>query len=339
MNVVVIGGGIGGLEFIKSYGGEVTLIEPKDKMVCQALLPEFLVDKVDEDYLTVDISDFCDRHGVNWIKDRAVKVEEDRVITEKGDVEFDVLIVSIGAKPFVFDNTFNLGDLDSAKRCKKAVGKAESVVVIGSGATGVECAFELREMGLDVTIVEYFDRILPAFKPVVSSFVKKYMENEGIKVLTSCKVIGVNEVVKTNRGEIDCDLAISCAGVIPNTLDGLKYEKGGIVVDEYLRAKDNVFVIGDCAKVQIGGKIATKTAYEAEMQARHTAKNVKRMEKGEKIAEYRISSSLDKPIASITLARNRAILVYKGIFIPRPMKVLYRIKKRVMENFMRRYKS
>lgn len=275
---------------------------------------------------------------MNWIRDRAVKVENERVITEKGEVEFDVLVVSIGAKTFVFDNTFSLGDLDGAKLCKKAVEKAESVVVIGSGATGVECAFELREMGLDVTVVEYVDRILPAFKSAVSSFVKKYMKREGINVLTSCKVIGVNEVVKTNRGEIDCDLAISCAGLIPNALEGLKYERGGIIVDECLRAKDNVFAIGDCAKVQVGGKIATKTAYEAEMQAKHTAKNVKRIKRNEKLIKYEIRSSLDKPIAFITLARNRAILIYKGIFIPHPMKILYKMKKRIIENFIRRYK-
>ncbi len=338
MKVVIIGCGTGGLEFIKEYGRDVTLIEPREKMICQALLPEYIVDKVDEDYLTVDISDFCDKNGVNWIRDKAVRIYGDRVFTENDEIEFDILIVSTGAKPFVFENTFNLGDLKNARNCKKAIESAERVVVIGSGATGVECAFELKEFGLDVTIVEYFERVLPSFSYRVSSFVKNCMEKEGIKVLTSCKVVGVNEFVKTSRGEIDCDLAISCAGVIPNVIDGLKVEEKGIVVDEYLRAKDNIFAIGDCANVCIDGKIATKTAYEAEMQARYTAKNVERLEKGEKLIRYKIHSSLDKPIAFITLAKNRAILIYKGIFIPKPMKLIYRVKKRIMDKFMKRYK-
>ncbi|ADB57179.1 NAD(P)/FAD-dependent oxidoreductase [Archaeoglobus profundus] len=339
MKVVVAGGGIGGLELINNLRGlDVTLVEPRERMVCQALLPEYIVGKVGDDEVSISIPEFCDRHGVNWVRDAVLKVEGNRVITERDEIEFDCLVISIGAKPFVFENTCSLGNLEDAKMCKKAVEDAESVVVIGSGATGVECAFELREMGLNVTLVEYLDRVLPTFNPRVSSYVKKLLEKEGVKVATSCKVIGVNEVVKTNKGDLDCDVAISCAGVIPNTIEGLRREKGGIVVDEYLRARENVFAIGDCALVKVNGKIATKTAFEAEMQARYTAKNLMRIANNESLVKYKIHSSVDRPIAFITLARERAILIYKGIFIPKPMKILYKVKKRVLEEFMKRYK-
>jgi NADH dehydrogenase FAD-containing subunit len=339
MKITVIGGGIGGLEFIRCLKGlDVTLIEPRDRMVCQALLPEYIVDKVDEEEITVEISDFCNRHGVDWIRDKAVRVESDRVITEKDEVEFDYLVISTGARPFVFENTYSLGDLESAKVCKRALDKAEEVAIIGSGATGIECACELREKGYEIKLIEYLERILPSFTSKVSNYVRRLMEKEGIEIFTSCKVIGVNEAVKTNRGKIECDLAISCAGLKPNPLDGLKTDRGWIVVDEYLRVRKNVFAIGDCALVKVNGKIATKTALEAEMQARITAKNIRRIRKGEKPLKYKVVSSIDKPIAFITLAKNRAVMVYKGIFIPRPMKILYRIKKRIVESFMKRYK-
>ncbi len=339
MKVVVAGGGIGGLELIKNLKGlEVTLVEPKELMVCQALLPEYIVGKVDDEDVSIGISEFCDRYGVDWLKDRVLKVEDDRIITEKDEIEFDYLVVSVGAKPFVFENTHSLGDLKDAKKCRKAVENAESVVVIGSGATGVECAFELREMGLEVTLVEYMDRILPTFNHRVSSYVKKLLEKENVKVVTSCKVVGVNEVVKTSRGNLECDVAISCAGIIPNAIDGLRCEKGGIVVDEYLRVRKNVFAIGDCALVRVNGKIATKTAFEAEMQARNTAKNLMRIANDEGLVRYNVHSSVERPIAFITLARERAVLIYKGFFIPKPMKILYKVKKKVLEEFMRRYK-
>ena len=335
MKVVVAGGGTGGLELIKNLKGlDVTLIEPKERMTCQALLPEYIAGKVEDEDVSLRISEFCDRHGINWVKDRVLKIDGNRVITERDEIDFDYLVVSIGAKPFVFENTYSLGDLEDAKKCRKAVENSESVVVIGSGATGVECAFELREMGCKVTLVEYMDRILPTFDPKVSSYVEKLLEKEGVKVFTSCKVIGVNEVVKTSRGNLECDVAVSCAGVIPNKIDGLRYERG-IVVDEYLRARKNVFAIGDCAFVKVNGKIATKTAFEAEMQARNTAKNLMRITK---LVKYKVHSSVDRPIAFITLARDRAILIYKGIFIPKPMRILYKAKKKVLENFMKRYK-
>ncbi|WP_456328494.1 FAD-dependent oxidoreductase, partial [Archaeoglobus sp.] len=119
MKVVVAGGGIGGLELIKNLKGlEVTLVEPKELMVCQALLPEYIVGKVDDEDVSIGISEFCDRHGVDWLKDRVLKVEDDRIITEKDEIEFDYLVVSVGAKPFVFENTHSLGDLEDAKRCR-----------------------------------------------------------------------------------------------------------------------------------------------------------------------------------------------------------------------------
>lgn len=99
---MILGGGIGGLEILRRLKGlDVTLIEPRDKMICYAFLPEFMVDKVDEEDI-VDISDFCDRLGVDWIRCKALKVEDERVLTERGEFEFDYLVVSIGAKPFNF---------------------------------------------------------------------------------------------------------------------------------------------------------------------------------------------------------------------------------------------
>ncbi len=334
MRVVVAGGGIGGLELIRNLKGfEVTLIERRERMVCQALLPEYVVGKVDDHDVSVSLEDFCDEHGVNWIKDRVLKVEDGRVFTEKGEVEYDYLVLAVGSRPYVFENTQSLFDLESAKECRKAVEGGDRVVVIGSGATGVEVALELREIGKDVTIVEYLNRVLPSFDERVSSFVYRILKREGVNVLTSCKVLSVEDVVKTSLGELDYDVAISCAGVIPNSLN-LKRDRGGIVVDNFLRVDDRTFAIGDCASV----KGATKTAYEAEMQARCVARNLVRIRRGDRLIEYRVRSSLDKPIAMITLGRGRAVMVYKGLFLPRPMKLIYLAKKAFLKGFMGRYR-
>jgi NADH dehydrogenase len=341
VRVAVVGGGIAGLEFIRHANfAEITLIEPKDRMVCQALLPEYLSEKVLEEDISINIADFCDRFGVNLVRDYAIKVENDRIITKNGEVEFDFAVIATGAKPNVFENTYSVGDLESTEKTKKALENAEEVVVIGSGATGVEVACEVREFyGCNVRILEYFDRILPSFSCKVSNFVEKVVRGDGISITTSCKVLGVNESIATDKGKINADVVISCAGLKPNPIEGVKTQKGWIIVDEFLRAKNNVFAIGDCALVKINDKIATKTALEAERQALYTARNIKRLSKGEKPIPYKVKSSIDSPISFITLAKNRAVLVYNRLFIPKPMKLLYKIKKSIVKSFMKRLQS
>ncbi len=174
MKVIVVGGGVGGLELVRNLRDvEVTLIEPRKEFVCQALLPEFVVGKIDEHEMKVRIADLCDRLGVDWMRDKAVKVESDRVITERNELEFDYLVISIGAKPLKLKNTYGLD-----RACKDALRDAQDVVVIGSGVTGVECAFELVECGYNVKIIEYCNRILPMFSKKVSSYVENLMKRE-----------------------------------------------------------------------------------------------------------------------------------------------------------------
>jgi len=333
MKAVIVGGGIGGLEVLRNLNLDATLIEPRDEMIFYPLLPEFIVDKVDWDDMTVEISEFCDKHGVHWIRDRAVSVESDRVITERDEVEFDYLIISVGAKASKLENTVDPMEV------RDALKDVEDVLIVGSGSTGVEFAFELRECGYNVKVLECLDRILPTFSPSVSRFVTRLMEKEGIEVFTSCRVLKVDRGVKTDRGEVECDVVVSCVGLKPNPIDGLRNRDGWIVVDDYLRVGERVFAIGDCAFVSVNGEVATKTVLEAERQAKVTAKNVERLIEGRRLIRYRVHSSLEKPTSFITLARNRAILIYRGILIPRPMKILYKVKKNFIRSFMNRFKT
>ncbi len=349
MNVVVTGGGMAGMEFLRHASKlplNITLIEPKRVMVCQALLPELLSDKVDESSLCVKIDEFCDRAGVEFVRDRAKYVENGLIVTEKGRlIEYDIVVLAVGAETNYYgikdaELTHNVNTLEATLKAKKALDKAERVVVVGSGITGVEIALELAELGFDVRVVESMNRVLPTFSPKVSNFVYKIMKKDGIEVKTSTTVLKVDDDgVITSRGKIYGDMVIWCAGLKPSSfvenLDVPK-EKGWVKVDPFLRA-NGYFAIGDCAFVNIDGHIATKTALEAEMQAKHVAKNVERILKGDRLTRYRIRSSLDKPIAMIMLAKGRAILVYKGRLISKPMKLIYKIKKIAIERFLRSF--
>jgi dihydrolipoamide dehydrogenase len=139
----------------------------------------------------------------------------------------------------------------------------KSLLVIGSGAIGIEFASFYRNMGAEVTVVEMLDRVLPVEDAEVSAFARKAFEKQGMKIFTSATVKGVkkgadNVVVTVEAGgkteTITVDRVISAAGIVGNTenigLEGtkVKVEHTHVVVDGYGQTGEpGVFAIGDLA--------------------------------------------------------------------------------------------
>ncbi|MDH3232764.1 MAG: dihydrolipoyl dehydrogenase, partial [Alphaproteobacteria bacterium] len=137
----------------------------------------------------------------------------------------------------------------------------KSLLVIGSGAIGIEFASFYRTMGSEVTVVEVLDRVLPVEDAEISAFAHKAFEKQGMKILTSAKVSalkpGKNNVKatieaggkKTDETYDRVILAVGITGNVENIgLEGtkIKAEKGHIVVDEWLRTGEpGVYAIGD----------------------------------------------------------------------------------------------
>ncbi|RZL14593.1 MAG: dihydrolipoyl dehydrogenase, partial [Hymenobacter sp.] len=135
------------------------------------------------------------------------------------------------------------------------------MVVVGSGAIGVEFAYFYRTMGTEVTIVEYLPRIVPVEDEEVSRQMEKSYRKLGINILTSAEVTkvdtsgeGCNVFIKTAKGEqqIACDVVLSAVGVQTNLenigleeLD-IKVEKGRVLVDNFYQTNvPGIFAIGD----------------------------------------------------------------------------------------------
>jgi dihydrolipoamide dehydrogenase len=140
----------------------------------------------------------------------------------------------------------------------------KSLLVIGSGAIGIEFASFFRTMGSEVTVVEVLPQILPVEDEEVAAFARKRFEKQGIKVLTGTKVTKLekksNSVVATiddDKGKprtIEFERVISAVGVVGNIENlglealGVKTDRGTIVIDSY--GKTNVvgiYAIGDVA--------------------------------------------------------------------------------------------
>jgi dihydrolipoamide dehydrogenase len=139
----------------------------------------------------------------------------------------------------------------------------KSLLVIGSGAIGIEFASFYRTMGAEVTVCEVMDRVLPVEDAEVSAFARKAFEKQGMKILTSATVSnlkkGANNVTATitvggKAEQITVDRVISAVGIVGNVenlgLEGtkVKVEKTHIVIDQWgFTGEPNVYAIGDVA--------------------------------------------------------------------------------------------
>ncbi len=121
----------------------------------------------------------------------------------------------------------------------------KKMVVVGSGAIGVEFAYFYNAIGTEVTVVEYMPNVVPIEDEEVSKQLEKSFKKSGIKVMTSSSVEAVDTkgkgcvvTVKTAKGEekIECDIVLSAVGIKAN-IENLGLEEMGIVVD-----KDRILV-------------------------------------------------------------------------------------------------
>jgi dihydrolipoamide dehydrogenase len=153
---------------------------------------------------------------------------------------------------------------------KKVIGYREALtlpkapkkmVIVGSGAIGVEFAYFYNAMGVDVTIVEFMQNIVPVEDVDVSKQLQRSFKKSGIKIMTKSTVekvdtsgTGCKVLVKTKKGEeiIECDVVLSAAGITANIENigleevGIKTDRGRILVDDFYQTNVNgYYAIGD----------------------------------------------------------------------------------------------
>ena len=150
-----------------------------------------------------------------------------------------------------------------------------SMAVIGSGAVGTEFAYFYRCLGVEVTLIEFMDRVLPLEDDDISGQVSRNLRKMGIKVMTSSAVQAVEKgekcvlTVNTKKGEekIEADVVLSAVGVVPNT-DFIGLEQAGvemnrrkIVVDSSYRTNvEGVYAIGDVISTPALAHVASAEA-------------------------------------------------------------------------------
>ena len=149
----------------------------------------------------------------------------------------------------------------------------KKMVIVGSGAIGVEFAYFYNAMGADVTIVEYLPNIVPLEDIDVSKQLEKTFKKKGISIMTNSSVENVKKSakgckvsIKTAKGEefIECDIVLSAVGIHPNIENigleetGVVVDNGKIVVNEFYETNiTGYYAIGDVVKGQSLAHVAS----------------------------------------------------------------------------------
>jgi dihydrolipoamide dehydrogenase len=205
-------------------------------------------------------------------------------------VEGKYIIIATGARSKELPNLKQDG--------KKVIGYREamalteqpkSMIVVGSGAIGVEFAYVYASLGTKVTIVEFLPRIVPVEDEDISKELEKQYKKFGIEILTNASVESVDTSgatvkanVKKQDGNItlEADIVLSAVGVVANIENigleenGVKTDKGKIVVDKYQQTSvPGIYAIGDCSPGQALAHVASKEGINA---AEHIGYNEKK---------------------------------------------------------------
>ncbi len=149
----------------------------------------------------------------------------------------------------------------------------KSIIVVGSGAIGIEFAYFYNSIGTKVTVVEFMDRIVPVEDEEVSKQLERSLKKSGITILTGSSVESVDTSgqgcqaqVKTAKGmqTLEADIVLSAVGIAPNIENigleetGVKTEKGRVVVDDFYKTNvEGVYAIGDIVKGQALAHVAS----------------------------------------------------------------------------------
>ncbi len=190
------------------------------------------------------------------------KVEVTAEDGSKVDYSADHIILATGGRSRQLPNLPIDGKKIIGYRAAMVLEKQpESMVIVGSGAIGVEFAYFYHSIGTKVTIVEYMDRIVPVEDEEISKQLERTYKKAKMKIMTSSEVTSVDTKgakckvhVKTKKGEeiLEADVVLSAVGVSTN-LEGIGLEdvgvatdKGKVLVDDYYKTNiPGVYAIGD----------------------------------------------------------------------------------------------
>ncbi|MCT4542620.1 MAG: FAD-dependent oxidoreductase [Vallitalea sp.] len=275
--IVIIGNnaaGISAMEAIRKRNSiaSITVID-KDQSYAyyRPSLSDYLSNSHDEGRFYLHNNDWYQENNINLLLGYLVtEIDKDnkKVILENmEEVEYDKLILANGSYNYVppiegidKEGVFSIKTLSDANNVKEYAKRCRKVAVIGGGLLGLEASWELKKLGLDITVIEMASRILPKqLDEEGSQIFERGINKTGIiihKNVTAKAIVGDNKVtgVQIMDGSIvDVDMVVLSIGVRANTKlakdSGILISRS-VIVDENMKTNiDNIYAAGDVCEI------------------------------------------------------------------------------------------
>jgi nitrite reductase (NADH) large subunit len=270
---VIIGNGAAGFNAAKSIRSKnskasIKIISSENYATYyRPRLSGYLSENVPDNYFYVKDQSWYDKNKIDLILNTPVKdidTKSKKVLTENGEkFEYDKLILANGSSSFIpningtdKEGVFTLKFLKDVYAIRNYANKSKKAVIVGGGLLGLEAAWELKKLGLSVTVVEFSNRLLPRqLDSEGAKLFKKSIDKSGVEIILGdsvSEIEGTSKVsnVKLKSGKtIQCDIVLFSVGIRPNKQlaerAGIKTDRGIIVNDKMETSVKDIYACGD----------------------------------------------------------------------------------------------
>lgn len=275
-SICIIGGGIAGISAAQSIrerskNAKILLIEGEKSLpYYRTLLSDYLYKELKDEKFYLKPLDYFEREKIELLigtKVSNIDYKNTKICMEDGEERhYDKLIIATGACSYVPKNfsldtngIFVLRNKKDADEIKEYAKNCKNAVIIGGGVLGLEAAHAMYKLGLNVTVVEIMQRLLPRQLDEMSSrILEKKIVEKGIKILKNTVVQSylendkIEKILLDNNREIMADIVIVSAGISPNkqlaNIIELKTNRGIIVNEKMETSIEDIYACGDVAE-------------------------------------------------------------------------------------------
>ena len=281
MNITIIGNGPAAISALETIRGidkscQITIVsKEKEDAYSPCFLANYLSGEIEKDKLRLRGKRFYDEQMVETIfgnpvteiifNDRKVKLKSGRKLC------YDFLLIAAGSNPIIPElpniagnGIFSFKTISDIDNIMSSIKNVNAAIVMGSGFIGLEAACALKKRGINVTVIEKEDKVLPRMLDnEMAEIVRSHMEKNGVKIITGAVIKSIQrkqgevEGVQVGKESIPCGLLVVAAGVRPNLEmirgDSIRTNYGVIVDDRMRTSCAGVYAAGDIAEMEIQG--------------------------------------------------------------------------------------
>lgn len=310
MKVVIVGGGAGGISTASNIrkmdkDAEITVLT-RDVNVAYSpcAIPYVLAGKIEsfDDIIMRTPDDYKEKNIDVIIEAEVTEVDSDKkeiTYTKEGShktMKYDKLVLATGGNPFVppmegvdLEGVFSIRSINDGIKVQEWAKNSKNALITGAGLIGIEIAYALLKLGLNVTLTEMLPQVVPrSFDKDMADILTGYLEMEGINVVLGQPITTLNgdgKVESACFGDgtcIDTDMVILATGVRPELdlakMAGCEVGRWAIIVNEKMETSvEDIYAVGDCVESKdliLGSNTISHLGTAAVRQAKTAARSI-----------------------------------------------------------------